>query len=271
MLFGRLELHRGHLVRSELGQDLRARPAPRGLGERPAQARRGRARRAAPRRVASGRPERLDSALDPPSPRSSGDAPSRARLTRPPGQRLGSRGVPRLALAGREVLVQRRANDRVNEPQALAADEDVSPDELIRRLRAASSLRPDTRADELQLAVVAEHGDRPRQLGRRTERGEPMQDEPAHGGRPDRLHLARGPPTATTPAASSALSSSRRNRGFPPVARMARAAELLGGISAEAVPRQGHRGGLAQRPRLQHDRFGTGCDLRPQRRRLDPA
>ena len=65
MLFGCLELHRGHLLRPELGQDLRALLFVRGLRKRPAQAGRRRARSAAPRRDAGGRPEHLDPALIP--------------------------------------------------------------------------------------------------------------------------------------------------------------------------------------------------------------
>ena len=271
MLLGRLELHRGHLDRPELGQDLRALLFPRGLGKRPTQAGRRCARSAAPRRDASGRPERLDPAL---IPRRGGHqqmrrhALGRRALLR---QRLGRRGVPRLALAGREILVQGRANDRMNESQALATDEDVRPDELIRRRTGGVLAQPRHPADELQLAVVAEHGDRPRQLGRiRTERGKPMQDEAAHGRGTDRLHLARRARRRSDPRRVQRAEQLPQEQGIAAGGSVARAAELLGRLRAEALPRQSHRGGLAQRPQLQHARFGTRRHLRPQRPRRRP-
>ena len=60
----------------------------------------------------------------------------------------------------------------------------------------------------------------------------------------------------TIPAASSARSSSRRNSGLPPVARVARAAELLGGVVPQPLPGQGLGRRLAQRPRIQRHRRG---------------
>jgi hypothetical protein len=42
--------------------------------------------------------------------------------------------VPGLALTGRKILIQRRAHDRVHEPQTLSRNEDVRPDQVICRL-----------------------------------------------------------------------------------------------------------------------------------------
>ena len=81
----------------------------------------------------------------------------------------------------------------MNEPQALGADEDVSTDEVI--CGGTSNVLRQTRhtSGELQLAVVSEHGDDYRELGRRqAERREPVQYEPAHGSGTDRLYLACG-------------------------------------------------------------------------------
>jgi len=108
------------------------------------------------------------------------------------GQRRRRGGVPRLPLAGREVLVQRRPHDRVHEPQALGGDEDIRPDKVIGRLPGRVLAQVRHASGEPQLAVITEHGDRSRQLGsRRAECGQPVQDETAHRGRPHHLHLAR--------------------------------------------------------------------------------
>jgi len=50
--------------------------------------------------------------------------------------------------------------------------------------------------------------------------------------------------------------------------RRAQAAELLGCAGAQALPRQRHRGGLAQRPRIQRGRGRARRQLPPQRRRF---
>ena len=120
---------------------------------------------------------------------------------------------------------------------------------------AASSLRPDHARGELEIAVVAEHGDRPRQLARgRSERGEPVQDEAAHGGGPDRLHLARGRGRRLDPRRVEGSEQLTQEQRIAARRRVTCAAELLRRLRAQALPRQSGRRGLAQRSRVQRDR-----------------
>jgi len=77
------------------------------------------------------RPERADPVLIPRrrgQQQVRGDPLGRGTLT---SQGLSGRRVPGLALTGREILIQRRAHDRVHEPQALSRNEDVRPHQVI--------------------------------------------------------------------------------------------------------------------------------------------
>ena len=181
-------------------------------------------------------------------------------------QRFGRRRVPRLAFPGREILIQRRTNDRVNKPQALDGGEDVSPDEVIRRRTGGVFAQPRHATGELHLAVISKHGDHPRQLARRrAERGKPMQNKAAHGGRTDLLHLARRVGRRHDPRRIQGTEQLPQEQGVATGRAMTRAAELLGRLCAQALPRQSHRSGLAQRSRIQHACLGTRRHLRPQR------
>ena len=108
-------------------------------------------------------------------------------------QRLGHGGMPREALAGHEILVERGPHDRVHEPEAVVASEDVGPDEIVGRIAGDVDAEPRDLCGEAKLAVVAEHGDGTRKLARgRPEPRKPVQHEPADGRRPDGVDLARG-------------------------------------------------------------------------------
>ena len=144
------------------------------------------------RRGGRSRPERADPALIPRrrgQQQVRGDPLGRGTLA---SQGLGGRRVPGLALPGRKILIQRRAHDRVHEPQALSREEDVRSHQGICRLSGLVLAQARHPAGQQRLAVISEHGDRSRQLGRRgTERSEPVQDETAHYGRSHVLHCAR--------------------------------------------------------------------------------
>ena len=192
-----------------------------------------------------------------------GQALRRSALLR---ERFGCRRVPGLALPGREVLVQRRANDRMNKPKALDANQDVGPDEVIRR--GAHGVFAQTRypTGKPHLAVISKHGHRPRQLaGRRAERGKSMQDKAAYGGRTDRLHLARRAGRRHDPCRVQGAEQLSQEKGVAAGRPMTRSAELLGRLRAQALLRPGHRGGLAQWSGMQHAGLGTRRHLGPQR------
>ncbi|MET0762132.1 MAG: hypothetical protein ABWZ63_07340 [Thermoleophilaceae bacterium] len=174
--------------------------------------------------------------------------------------------MPRLALPGREILIQRRTNDRMNEPQALDGGEDVSPDEVIRRRTGGVFAQTRHAPGELRLAVIPKHGDRPRQLARRrAERGKSMQNKAAHGGRTDLLHLARRAGRRHDPRRVQGAEQLPQEQGVATGGSMTRAAELLSRLCAQALPRQSHGSGLAQWSRMQHARLGTRRHLSPQR------
>ena len=265
MLLGRLELHRGHLAPAQLGQDLRPLLLGGGLGERPPQVHHGCSRGAAVHRVGGGRPQRVHPALVPRrggQQQVRGDPLSRSAVA---GQRRRRGGVPRLPLAGREVLVQRRPHDRVHEPQALGGDEDIRPDKIVGRLPGRVLAQVRHASGEPQLAVISEHGDRSRQLGRRrAECGQPVQDEAAHRGRAHHLHFARGRRRRRHPRGVQGSQQLTQEQRVAAGGRVARAAELLGCLRAQPLPRQRHRGRLAQRPRVQRHPRRTRGQLRPQ-------
>ena len=103
--------------------------------------------------------------------------------------------------------------------------------------RAASCAQTCHAGGKLQLAVIPEHSDGPRQLGRRgAQRVQPMQDETAYGGR----SRPPGPRSRRRPRARR-----RRRRGPQQLlqeqrvtagGRMTRAAELLGRARARDAP-----------------------------------
>ena len=266
MLLGRLELHRVDLVAAELGQDLAALLLGRRLRERPAEPLGRRARGAAACGRGGGRPERLDPARvagRAGQQQVSGDALGRCSCR---GQRLGRRRVPRLPLARREVLVERGAHDGMDEPQTRPPDEDVGPHEVVRRRGGGLLAEPRHLTGELQLGVVAQHGDGSGQLvRRRAERGEPMQDEAAHGRRADRLDVAGGSGRRLDPGRFESGEQLAQEQRVAAGRRMACAAERLRRVRAQALPRERHRGGLAERPGIQHDRGGTRRHLPPHR------
>jgi hypothetical protein len=74
--------------------------------------------------------------------------------------------MERLSLAWREILVQRGAYDRVDEPKALATIEDVGSNEFVPS--GARQILGDTRhaSRKGQLAVVSEHRDGSGEHGR---------------------------------------------------------------------------------------------------------
>ena len=67
--------------------------------------------------------------------------------------------MPSFALAGRELLVERRAHDRMDERQASGAREDVGADEVIGGRACFVLAETCHMRRELRLAPVAEHGD----------------------------------------------------------------------------------------------------------------
>src|SRR5947209_12393117 len=81
----------------------------------------------------------------------------------------------------------------MDESQSLRSDEDVGSYEVICRVTGGVFTQARDAAGELELAVIAEDGDRSRQLARRrAKHGQPMQDKASHGGGSDGLHSARG-------------------------------------------------------------------------------
>ena len=266
MLLGRVEPHRGDVVAAELGQDLPALPLRGRFRERPAQALGGRGRGAAAGGGGSRRPERRDPARVPgrgSQQQVRGDPLGRRARVR---QRRGRRRMARPALARREILVQRRAHDRVDEPEACVLDEDVGPDEVVRRAGGDLLAELGHAGRERQLGVVAQHGDRPRQLVRlRAERGEPVQDEPAHGRRADGLDLARGGGRRRDPGGVDGVQQLAQEQGVAARRRVTCAAELVRRVRAEALPCKADHRGLAERPRVQRDRGGARGHLPPHR------
>ena len=266
VLLGRVELHRGDVVAAELGQDLPPLLLRGRFRERPAEALGGRGRSTAARGGAGGRPERRDPA---PVPGRGGQQQVRGdplgrRARR--CERLGRRRVARRALARREILVERGAHDGVDEPQAFVLDEDVGPDEVVRGGGGDVFPEPGDAGGERELGVVAEHGDRPRQLVRvRAERGEPVQDEPAHGRGPDVLDLARGGGRRRDPGRVDGVQQLAQEQRVAARRRVTRAAELLRRVGAQALPCQRDRRGLAERPRVQRDGGGARGHLHPDR------
>ena len=265
MPLGRLELHRGDGVAAELGQDLPALLLRGRLRQRAAEALGGGGRGAAGGGGAGRRPERRDPA---PVPGGGGEEQVRGDpLGRRAGvrERLGRRRVARAALARGEILVERGTDDGVDEPQARVLGEDVGPDEVVRRGRGGLLAQPGHVGGEPRVAVVAEHGDRPRQLVRvRAERREPVQHEPAHGRRPDGLHLARGGGRRRDPRRVDGVQQLAQEQRVAARRGVARAAELVRRAGAQALPRQRGRGGLAERPRVQRDGGGARGHLAPQ-------
>ena len=221
------------------------------------------------RRGGRRRPERADPVLIPGrrgQQQVRGDALGGGALA---SQGLSGRRVPGLALTGREILVQRRAHDRVHESQALSRNEDVRPHQLICRLSGAVLAQAGHPAGQQRLAVIAEHGDRSRQLGRRgAERSEPVQDEAAHHGRSHVLDRARRGRRRNNLGGGQGLQQLPQEERVTTGGRVAGAAELLGCVGAQALPRQRHRGRLAQRPRIQRGCGGARGQLHPQRPRL---
>ena len=184
-------------------------------------------------------------------------------------QDLGGRRVPGLALTGRKVLIQRRAHDRVHESQALSRKEDVRPYQVICRLSGVVLAQAGHPGGQQRLAVISEYGDRSRQLGRRgTERSEPVQDEAAHHGRSHVLDCVRRGRRRRHLGGGQGSQQLPQEERVTPGGRVAGAAELLGCVGAQAFPRQRHRGGLAQRPRIQRGCGGTRGQLHPQCPRL---
>ena len=134
MLLGGLELHRGHLVAAKLGQELRPFLPDGRFGKRAAQARGRCSRRPAACRGGRCRPECLNPAAIVGCARQQqvrGDPLWRSSV---PRQFLGHGSMASIALAGRKLLVQGGAHDRMDKPQALGASEDVGANEVVRGL-----------------------------------------------------------------------------------------------------------------------------------------
>ena len=79
---------------------------------------------------------------------------------------------------------------------------------------------------------------------------------------------AERPPDTIAHRPSQDAASARGSQRGARRQRRAQVAELLGCAGAQALPRQRHRGGLAQRTRIQRDRGGARRQLHPQRPRL---
>ena len=166
MLLGRLKPHRGHLVPTELSENLASLGLHRRLAERSAQALRGRLRRAPASGARSGRTKR-------PNPPRVPGRPGQEQVRRHAlgrgaisGQGIGRGGVSCLALARSQILVQRGPHNRVTKRQTLCLNEDVRPDEIIGRRARHDLAHPRDASGQRELTVVAEYCDRARQLGR---------------------------------------------------------------------------------------------------------
>ena len=161
------------------------------------------------------------------------------------GQRLGSRRVPRLPLARREVLVERGAHDGMDEPAAR------SPGRRCRRPRRVPSAA-------VVAALLAEPrhltGELPARCRRPSaatalassvagapERGKPMQDEAATAAGPTAWMSPAAAADGSIPAASRAVSGLRRNNGLQPVAVW----HARQNVSAASAPRRSRVSAIA--------------------------
>ena len=265
MLFGRLELHRGHLEATELGQDLARALLPRGLGERPAQARCRRARSAAPRRVAAAdlsistlRRSPVAAVKSRCAVTRSGDAPSRAsasaaaacRAWRSPGARSSYSAARTIGWT----------NPRRSTPAKMSARtrSSAAAGRVVAQTRDPSGELSSLSSPSTATALASSLAAGPSVASRcRTKR--------LTAAGPTACTSLAAPADGSTPAASRAPEQLPQEQGVAAGRRMTRAAELLGRLRAQALPRQSHRGGLAQRSRVQRDRLGTRRHLRPQR------
>ena len=91
----------------------------------------------------------------------------------------------------------------------------------------------------------------------RAERGEPVQDEPAHGRGADVLDLARGGGRRRDPGRVDGVQQLAQEQRVAARRRVTRAAELVRRVGAQALPCQRDRRGLAERPRVQRDGGGA--------------
>ena len=108
------------------------------------------------------------------------------------GQDGGRRSVPGLALARREILIQRGPDDRVHIPQALGWIEQAGPDQGIGGLPGCVRAHARHLGAQRDLSIIAQDRDGPGQAcGFRSERGEPVHDKTAHRGWSYRLDLGR--------------------------------------------------------------------------------
>ena len=259
---------RRDLALPEVGQQLRALLRARLLGEGAPQpgARPRAARRAAPHRLRpSGGSRRAAHRRSGRSAADARDALGRRALLR---QRRGRGGVPRPALARPEVLVERGADDRVDEAEVHAAREDVGADQVVGRRVGRIGPRPETRAASRSSQSSPSTA---------TVLASSLADGPSAASRCRTKRLTAAGPTAWTSfaAAAEGLDPGGAQRGQQladeerVAARrgVARAAELLRRAVAELLARQPRHGRLAQRLRVQRDRRRARRDLRPQRAR----
>jgi hypothetical protein len=94
--------------------------------------------------------------------------------------------VARVAVAGQEVLVDRRFDDRVHEAQVPRRCDDVGFDEQVSGAPCGIRLQAGNVCREAEVAGVAQHRGGARQLDRGGPKSlEATNDEPAHGGRPN--------------------------------------------------------------------------------------
>ena len=109
------------------------------------------------------------------------------------GQDPGRRSVPGLALAGREILIQRGPDDRVHVPQPLGWIEQACPDQGVGGLPGCVRAQARHLGGQRDLTIIAQHRDGPGQAcGFRAERGEPVHEKRLHRGWSHRLDLGRG-------------------------------------------------------------------------------
>jgi hypothetical protein len=150
------------------------------------------------------------------------------------------------------------------EPDALVTNENVCPDEVIGRRTGGVFAQTRHASRELELAVVSEHGDHPRQLARRgAERGKSMQNKAAHGGRTDHLDFAGRAGGRLYSRRVEGAEELPQEQGVAPGRSMTGVAEFRGRIRAQPLPRQRQRGGLTQRSRIEQARLGARRHLRP--------
>ena len=181
-------------------------------------------------------------------------------------QDLRRRAMQPLALGGRQVAVDRRAQDRVGEADRAAGFHDAGGDQRRHRRLEVGAAESGQPRGVAHLRAVAEHAERAGE--RRGRRRQPRQDGAAPRWRRrvgrSRRHRPRRPRCGSMPRAAASSSSSPSRNGLPPVtSRQARTNRSSGSLD-EPGGDQCADGRLRQRRRAQQ--LGTG--IGDERRRL---